>query len=209
MRIKRETGHMYTPIGPSLLTFHSNNKETGEEEQINITLGERISRFEMHVKTEQERIMSQQRQWEAIINEIWKCGEWILGAEVMSELLTRHTTTDDASPQPQVQDEDTLFIPGKVRDGAEPQSIGDPLMLKKRVSFKDPIPAFLAKPAKLKKLAPLPYLPVQEVEETENRIKGLGDEQIAELKTLYKKQEKLHAKRKAQLIATFQQDMEE
>jgi hypothetical protein len=197
--IERQTEGMYTPIGNSVVQYHEKNGK-GEGKLVKTTLGKRIDMFKVLVKKEVEEVEFLQLKWECIVGEIWKCGVQILGQEKMSELL-------DLSPgvaqQPEVKS--TLVVP---KDGDdELQLVGEVPKCKKRVSFKDDIPAFLTKPSKIiVPLQPLPDTPEQDIRELEEAVVKIGVKEVAELGTLYEMQNKWWEKKTKQLKTVWESE---
>ncbi|KAF2280633.1 uncharacterized protein EI97DRAFT_3650 [Westerdykella ornata] len=198
----REIEYLYLPLGTTTLNF-THQGEDGERSTIKMSLDERLTLFEEHVRTEEKETMMLQTQWERVLGEIWNCGVQLLGNERMSELL--HSEKD-----PPLHGEPSLFVP---EEGDCPQPpIKEREKDKKRVSFHpcstEPLPTFLNHPPTAARILPhSPEAPVQEVKSLEGNIDSLGAEQMKELERLAHDQGKWFEAKIKQLVAVWKAEI--
>jgi hypothetical protein len=117
-------------------------------------------------------------------------------------LAPLHSPTDDVDVDGEGDEEveDTLFIPD---DTSTPFPVSK---AKKKVAFKDPLPAFLTQKSRMKQLDPMPELPQHRVKELERGISELGSKEVERLKSLEVEQEKWWKKKVQQLEQVWAAD---
>jgi hypothetical protein len=167
-----------------------------------------------------------QKEWEAVVGEIWKQGTIFLGDEAMEEMLFTKQRLDEptlplsSSPSIATDVESALFVPehgswsprNKSRVGKkhvtflEEESPGVPK--KYDATPTTQFPNFIYQPSRYREdtLSPIPSLPEDEIKELETMVKELGKQEINEFLKIEKDHQAYWKKKTAQLTSALKSD---
>jgi hypothetical protein len=203
-KYQRQVQKLSRPLSGYYYSLHRTSS-TGERESVRTTLQARFQTFEAHLRAETQALKDLQRQWEGVIAEIFQLGVACLGENDIAALLS---TAEGASPpSPATETESTLFVP-------EQGSLVNKTAKRKRVSFAGPdmmalFPGFLLCPVPGGLNLDVPSVPelcLEEVEQLEKEIGGLGSQHVKELQRLDREHVEWWKRKQTQLAHTFLQD---
>ena len=161
------------------------SNEDGSEQ----TLEERLAAFAIEYKARFEEINDLEKQWEAVVREIWEVGVTCLGADVMLPLLAKSSPTSP-SPAYKIGTKSTL-------DNAESVPV------RKKVKFQEPepeLPGFLsASMHNIKTSHPEP-VSAKDLKKLYDKIDALGTRQLEELVKIEKESKQSWAKKLREVL---------
>jgi hypothetical protein len=182
--------------------------------------------YNERIAEQAEKAAKSQKEWEAVVGEIWKLGVGCLGEEAMEALLfTKEQRLDgstllpSSSPSKATDAESTLFVP---EHGSSPPR-AKTRVTKKRVTFLEEAPEFLNKynsaptskfptflyqPSRYRKDT-LPFvagLPEREIKELEKSVKQLGRKEIEDFRRIERDQKEYWRRKTAQLAIALKDD---
>lgn len=177
----------------------------GKAEHIIGTLETRMLDYEEYISRQKAEIEKLERDWEAIVGEIWKLGVHVLGENEMEQLLFCNTHEVSSSPA-----ESTLFVPE--RGDSAKRSVGGG----KRVTFEAEDCdeehfqhlGFLYQPSRIRK-EPVPVvegMSEQAIENFEKEIEELGKAQMQDLEKVEKEYAEYWKKKTAQVALALGDD---
>ncbi|KAJ4365215.1 hypothetical protein N0V83_008833 [Neocucurbitaria cava] len=215
-KYERMAMKLYQPLSHYQLTLQRTNTR-GEKECFQSTLETRMIHYEEHIAKRTKEIVQLQKDWEAVVGEIWKLGVSCLGEDTMEKLLFTYQDSVDpplSSPSRATEAESTLFVPEQ-GGSTPPRKPKSSKSSKKRVTFEDSDagdkygatslskfpPEFLYQASRYDD-QPLPIvapLADEDIRDLEMKVKQLGIVHIEEFRKIEKDYQEYWRKKTAQL----------
>jgi hypothetical protein len=216
---------LYQPISQFTLSLRRTNSE-GRTVRFEQTLEKRMMNYDERIAEQAEQCAKLQKEWEAVVAEIWKLGVSCLGEEAMETLLfTKEHRLDGStllppsSPLKATDAESTLFVP---EHGTSPLR-SRTRVTKKRVTFLEnapelrdkynalptfKFPAFLYQPSGYRKdtFPVVAGLSDREIKELKKNVKELGRKEIEDFRRIERDQKEYWRRKTAQLAVALKDD---
>lgn len=206
---------LYQPLSKYQLSLHRTNTN-GEKVRFQATLEQRMDDYEELLLRRTDEVAQLQKQWEAVVRDIWHLGVHCLGKGVMENLLCTNAITSSERTRAK-EKSSTLFV---LEQGSTPPS-QDVRGSKKRVTFEAPasngvadvkakfqLPEFLRQPPRrqLDTTLSTPSVSDHDIKKLEKVVKELGSAQIMDYRKIVKDREAFWRKKTAHMVKAMEDE---